>query len=135
MRNKKKAVISALAFLLCCVAPARAFAAYVTFENVWGNQITFVNMGFWDVAHTVEIGELWSSDYGLRPPDAFPLDITNANPLQPGQTYMTPLIPWMPDTGFTFTGLGVAGAFGFTSLNDADPGHTVIIPGSDPSVI
>src|SRR5947209_3468788 len=89
-------------FLLCLVlsfslVASQAFATYLTFDNVWGSPITFVNMGFWDVQHTIEIGELWSSDYTIRPPDAFPLDITNAHPLLPGQTYMTPLIPWLPD--------------------------------------
>ncbi len=107
-----------------------ASATYITFENVWGSSVNFVNMGFWDVPHTIEIGELWSRDYGIKPPGAFLLDITKANPLPPGGIYTTPLIPWLPDSGFLFTGLGVGGDFGFTGVSDANPGHTIIVPGS-----
>jgi hypothetical protein len=123
-------VVLVIATSLVGLLPATASATYITFENVSDSSINFVNIGFWDVAHTVELGELWSSDYDLRPADSYPLNITKEHPLNAGETYTTLLVPFLPDSGFLFTGLGVGGNFGFTGLADAIVGHTVIDPGA-----
>ena len=117
------------------LASRTADAAYITIDS-GGIPVGFVHMTFWNLSHTAKLGELWSSDRVERPADAFPLGITMANPLMPGHTYMSPLIPWLPDSGFRFGGLNVFSDLGLGRLF-ADPHltpggieeHTVIIPG------
>jgi hypothetical protein len=149
----KRMILGVFTVAALVFTPSPASATYVTFENLWNssytfptigfswnNPITFVNMGFWNITNTVELGEIWSSDYGLRPPDSFPLDITNQHPLLPGHTYTTPVIPFLADSAFRFTGLGAGGtcdfpcAGWFTGVADVSLGY-VVIPGSAANVI
>jgi len=124
----------ALCSTFLCVA-SDADATYLTITNETNRPVMFVNMAFWDLSQRTKLGELWSSDDAQRPPSALSLDITKAHPLIHGQTYITPVIPWLPDAGFVFGGIGAFSDHGFQRLlpsvtlsGTIDP-HLVIIPG------
>lgn len=135
---KRAGIVFTCIFLLSLSTASNASATYITIENTWtsapllqaglGGPFSFITLSIRLDEFDLSTGlTMCSSDY-CDPTSVIPLDVTNANPIGLGETFTSQLLPGVPETQFFFSGLGVAGAWGFTGVADVSM-HYVIQPG------